>query len=119
MKDSAAESTERLLDLPEPPDAIFAVNDPVAIVAAEVMDKRGIVIPDEVALVGFTDEPVGQHMKPALTTVAQPSYEIGQVAMELFLEQINFPENVKPRKKILKTKLLVRGSSKQKSAVKS
>jgi len=119
MKDSAAESTERLLNLPEPPDAIFAVNDPVAIVAAEVMDKKGIVIPDEVALVGFTDEPVGQHMKPALTTVAQPSYEIGQVAMELFLEQINFPENFKPRKKVLKTKLLVRGSSKQQSVIKS
>lgn len=111
MKDSAVAATTQLLDLPNPPDAIFAINDPVAIEAADVLEARGLRIPQDVALVGFTNEPVGQHMKPALTTVAQPSYEIGQVAMELFLEQVNFPENFKPRKRILKTKLLVRGSS--------
>ncbi len=112
MKESAKAATHQLLELTNPPDAIFAVNDPVAIVAAEVMEERNIKIPDDIALVGFTNEPVGQHMKPALTTVAQPSYEIGQVAMELFLEQVNFPDKFKPKKRILKTKLLVRDSSK-------
>ena len=113
MKDSAAAATHKLLDLPHPPDAIFAVNDPVTINAAEVIEKRGLNIPDQIGLVGFTDEPVGQHMTPALTTVAQPSYEIGQVAMELFLEQMNIPGKFKPRKKILNTKLVVRGSSRK------
>ena len=111
MGDSAARATDRLLDLDEPPDAIFAVNDPVAIIAAEELETRGVQIPQQIGLVGFTDEPVGQHMKPALTTVAQPSYEIGQVAMELFLEQVNFPDQFKPKTKVLKTKLAVRDSS--------
>ncbi len=111
MKDSAEAATNKLLDLENPPDAIFAINDPVAIVAAEVLEKRGVRIPRDIALVGFTDEPIGQHMKPSLTTVAQPSYEIGRVAMELFLEQINFPKNFKPQTRVLKTKLKVRNSS--------
>lgn len=113
MKDSAEAATNKLLDLPMPPDGIFAVNDPVAIVAKEVIELRGFNIPQDISLVGFTNEPVGKHMKPSLTTVAQPSYEIGQVAMELFMEQINFPHNFKPRKKVLKTKLIVRDSSRR------
>jgi len=115
LKDSAKAATQRLLDLDTPPDAIFAVNDPVAIIAASVLKDKGFKIPEDVALVGFTNEPIGAHMSPSLTTVSQPAYEIGQVAMELFLEQMSYPELFKPKKRVLKTKLLVRDSSKKNS----
>ena len=87
----------------------------MAIIAANVLKEREFKIPEDVALVGFTNEPIGAHMNPSLTTVAQPAYEMGQVAMELFLEQMNYPELFKPKKRILKTKLLVRDSSRRNS----
>jgi LacI family transcriptional regulator len=115
LKDSAKAATQRLLDLDTPPDAIFAINDPVAIIAASVLKDKGFKIPEDVALVGFTNEPIGAHMSPSLTTVSQPAYEIGQVAMELFLEQMNYPGLFKPKNRVLKTKLLVRDSSRRNS----
>lgn len=111
LKDSARSATRRLLELDPLPDAILAVNDPVAIEAALVLKENGLRIPEDIALIGFTNEPIGEFMTPSLTTVAQPAYEIGKVAMELFLEQINYPGVFKPKKRVLKTKLLLRDSS--------
>jgi len=70
-------------------------------------------IPRDIAVVGFCNEPISGLMEPSLTTVAQPSYEMGQIAMQLILEQIHDPENFVPKKRVLKTKLIERNSSKK------
>jgi LacI family transcriptional regulator len=100
-----------LLNLPQPPDALFAFNDQVAIQALQLMKARGISVPENMALVGFNNDPLTAHIEPSLTTVAQPAYQLGQLAARHILEQINHPDEYIPHKVVLKTELIVRDSS--------
>lgn len=101
-----------LLDLPEPPDALFAVNDPTALEALKVIKERGLVIPEQIAVVGFSNDYGSALIEPGLTTVAQPTREIGQVSAQLLLDQIDTDSSVwKPITRVLKTELIIRGSS--------
>jgi DNA-binding LacI/PurR family transcriptional regulator len=94
------------------PDAIFAVSDSVAFGAMKVLKQHSIKIPEDMAIVGYTDEPTASLVDPDLTTVAQPTFEIGQTAARLLLGQINEQtKNVVQDRTILKTKLIIRGSS--------
>lgn len=106
-------ATQQLLNLPEIPDAIFCVNDPVAIQAMQVLKEKHIKIPDEISMIGFTNEPVSQFIEPSLTTVSQPSYEMGQTAARLFIHQLEHPEFHKPVTTILPTKLIIRNSTRR------
>jgi LacI family transcriptional regulator len=105
------EATHKLMDLQPRPDAIFCMNDPVAILAMQVLKAKGIRIPDEVSMVGFTNEPVSQFIEPSLTTVAQPAYQMGQTAAKLFLQQMEDKDGFKPLTKILPTELIIRNST--------
>ena len=103
---------QRLLQLDKKPDAIFAVNDPVAIGAFMQIKECGFKIPDDFALVGFSDNPVASLIDPPLTTVAQPKYKIGRIAATLLLEQIeNTTDQYKPKVEVLKTQLIIRKST--------
>jgi DNA-binding LacI/PurR family transcriptional regulator len=105
-------AAQQLLSMENRPDAIFAINDPVAIGAFSKIKEMKISIPDEIALVGFSNNPVSSLIDPALTTVEQPSHEIGKVAAELLLEKINHDSKKDVVvEKILKTKLIIRQSS--------
>lgn len=96
----------------ELPDAVFAVTDPVAIGAFRRMKEMNLRIPDDIGLVGFSDNPIASLIDPPLTTVKQPAYEIGKTATELLLKEI---ENGHPsavlERKVLKTELIVRKST--------
>jgi len=103
---------QKLLDLASVPDAIFAVNDPVALGAFVVLKERGIRIPEDIALAGFSNNPLSSLLEPPLTTVDQFSYNIGKRAAQLLLEQIDKgPENVPPVIQVEKTKLIIRKST--------
>jgi DNA-binding LacI/PurR family transcriptional regulator len=106
-----AEAVKRLLE--HRPDAIFCMNDPMAIAAIEIIKEKQIIIPDEISVVGFTNEPVSRHITPSLTTVSQPSYEMGKVAAELFLEQMQAGESFEPVTRILRTELVIRNSTRK------
>ena len=93
------------------PDAIFTVNDPVAIGAFEKIREKGLKIAQDIALVGFSNNPFSSLIEPSLTTVGQPAYQVGKRAAELLIEQINYPEDFIPRKEILKTELIIRDST--------
>ncbi|WEK37686.1 MAG: LacI family DNA-binding transcriptional regulator [Candidatus Pseudobacter hemicellulosilyticus] len=101
-----------LLNLDNPPDAIFAVNDPTAIETMQVIKKRGLRIPADVAVVGFSNDYASSLVSPSLTTIAQPVREIGMTAAQQVLDLIK-KDNAdwKPIIKVLKTELLVRESS--------
>ena len=92
------------------PDAIFAVNDPVAIGAFQRIKEARLRIPDDVAIMGFSNNKITTMIDPQLTTVDQPSFEMGKKSAEIL---INIIENkmVKPRTLVLDTTLLVRGST--------
>ncbi|KAB7732910.1 substrate-binding domain-containing protein [Rudanella paleaurantiibacter] len=101
-----------LLSLPEPPDALFTINDPTAIEAIQVIKARGLRIPQDVAVVGFSDDPISALIEPGLTTVAQPVDEIGRQAAACLLAQLQATNPVaEVQTVVLPTRLIVRGSS--------
>ncbi len=108
-------ATEKLLAFNPPPDAIFANNDMLAMGAMQVIKQRGLSIPKDVALVGFSNWFFSALMDPPLSSVDQPGFEMGQEAAKLLIRQIEKKgkENadILPETKVLKTKLIVRASS--------
>lgn len=71
------------------PEALFASNDQMAYGVLEVAEERGVRIPNELALVGFDDNLLSLHMRPPLTTVRQPFFEMGSIAIEVLLKMID------------------------------
>jgi LacI family transcriptional regulator len=78
--------TNRLLDLPEPPTAIFAPSDLQAMRILKAARERGLSVPDQLAIIGFDDLEMSDYM--GLTTVRQPLRESGRVAVELLLARL-------------------------------
>jgi DNA-binding LacI/PurR family transcriptional regulator len=87
---SAAAATRMLLELPDPPTAIFAANDHLAAMAIEVARARGVSAPGEPAVVGFGDLSCLWELE--LTTVHQPAREMGRLAMERLLHRLEEPD---------------------------
>lgn len=108
-KDATA-ATKKLLALKQIPDAIFGINDTVAFAAMKEIKKHGLKIPEDIALVGFTDEFHSTVVEPALTSVTHPTLEIGKEAARLFFEQVE-KESRSEEKIILPTSLIIRESS--------
>ena len=83
-------------DLPagKRPTAIFAGSDYMAYGAIAAAELRGLRVPEDVAVVGFDDNPSSAHMEPALTTVRQPFYEMGRRASEILLALVDAPRQV-------------------------
>ncbi|AHF16034.1 LacI family DNA-binding transcriptional regulator [Niabella soli] len=93
------------------PDAVFCVNDPVAIQLIMVARQKKIPVPRELGVVGFSDDPMAEIIDPGLTTIQQPVSVIGREAMELLLRSIQTEGKAQPIVKSLKPKLVIRGSS--------
>lgn len=105
-------SMEKLLTLEQWPDAVFSASDYGAMGAMQILKERGIKIPEEVALAGFSNEPFTSFSDPPLTTVDQHSMRMGNAAAEIFLEQIaSKNKNFIAEKTVLKPDLIVRESS--------
>lgn len=103
-------ATLKMIDTAEPPDALFTVNSLLAAGALQALRERHLTIPDDMALVTFDETTWASLVQPAITLIAQPTYEIGKTAAELLLQRIAEPER-SVRQVILKGQLLVRGSS--------
>ncbi|MDR7420044.1 MAG: LacI family DNA-binding transcriptional regulator [Armatimonadota bacterium] len=106
--EGGAAAVGALLDQRVPFTAIVAANDLMAIGAMEKLRRRGRRIPDDVAIVGFDDITFARLVEPRLTTVAQPKYRMGCLAMERLLEVIGGDR--RPRRAVLEPKLVVRDS---------
>jgi len=86
---SGLECTEKLLDLDNPPTAIFTSNDDMAAAAIAAAYKRNIAIPSKLSIVGFDDTIIASIISPQLTTVRQPISELAATAVELLSQDIN------------------------------
>lgn len=104
-----------MLESGDLPDAIFAMIDPVAVDVMIVMKEKGIKIPDQIALAGFTNNPTSAVVEPSLTTVSQPGYEMGQLAANHLLDQLEEIVPDDPQSFVLLTTLVERNSSMKKS----
>ena len=83
-----------LLDLPEPPTAIFAANDESAIAALQAARERGVRVPDDLSLIGFDNLPEASLTDPPLTTIDQSVQQMGYEATKLLFAQIEDPSRV-------------------------
>ena len=86
--DSGLAAGRQLLGMAERPTAIFAANDDMAAGAICAICERGLSVPKDVSVCGFDDMPIARHIYPALTTVRQPSREMGRVACLELLKAI-------------------------------
>ena len=102
---------EQLIKAGRVPEAIFATNDPTAIGAMKVLKKHGYKIPQDIGVVGFSNTQMAEIVEPALTSVGQPTMEMGRIAAELLLEQITAVSPPDPRTIVLDGQLMVRDSS--------
>ncbi|MGH8026911.1 MAG: LacI family DNA-binding transcriptional regulator [Pseudoxanthomonas sp.] len=89
--DSGISGANRLLDLTDPPTAIFAANDDMAAGVIRAAGERGLAVPRDLSVCGFDDTPIARHIYPALTTVRQPTSEMGRLATLELLERIRTP----------------------------
>ncbi len=113
--EEAKKATRKLLTFTPPPDAIFANNDMLAMGAMMAIKEKGLNIPDDVAIMGFSNWFFSQLMDPPLSSVDQPGFEMGQEAARLLIRQIEMKDKEQfdptPETKILKTRLVIRASS--------
>jgi LacI family transcriptional regulator len=108
--ESGHAATSALLDLEEPPTAIFAFNDEMAIGALHAAHERGLQLPEELSVVGFDDLGGAAIVAPALTTVRQPLAEMGRMAVSLLIRLLD-NQRLEALNVELATKLIVRRST--------
>jgi len=101
----------KLLDLKDPPTAIFAGNNLLALGTFQAINERGLKIPEDISLVSFDNREWTQLVSPKITVVSQPTYEMGKKAAELVLSRINNSDS-EITKITLESKLLFRDSVK-------
>jgi LacI family transcriptional regulator len=100
---------QALLELPEPPTAVFVGNNLMTLGALQTLHERGLQIPSDMAIVGFDDMAWASSLQPPLTAVVQPTYEVGTTAAHLLLARLNDPQ--RPLQHVvLDTRLMVRAS---------
>jgi LacI family transcriptional regulator len=99
-----------LLELPEPPTALFAASDQMALGAIEALRRRGLRVPEDMSVVGFDDLPEVRWSAPPLTTVRQPLAEMGKLAVRTVLRLARGERPDSPRVE-LATQLVVRSST--------
>jgi LacI family transcriptional regulator len=105
-------AAEKMLKLPHRPDSLFCICDSVAIGAMIALKRRGVRIPDDISVMGFTNDFFSSFVDPPLTTISQPVSEIGEKAAELLLRQQNRKlTKWDTRHIVLDTSLVVRKST--------
>jgi Transcriptional regulators len=104
------EGMKRLLSLPNRPTAVFARNDFTAMGAMTAIKEAGLLIPRDVAIVGFDDTPLAVHTSPRLTTVRQPMLLQGRLAADMLLKRI-MEEDGSTVTRVLDCELIIREST--------
>ena len=107
--DTVVEATTKLLQIENRPDAILAVNDTVTFAAFTAIKEMGLRIPEDVALIGFTDDQHARYVTPQMSAIEDQSYKMGCVAYDLLQKSISGDPN--KYKKIVPQKLVIRGTS--------
>ncbi|MCF6212908.1 MAG: LacI family transcriptional regulator [Flavobacteriaceae bacterium] len=102
---------KKLIFVKNPPDGIFAVNELYAALAMKVSKERGLRIPQDIEIIGFTDGIISEFSSPALTTVAQHGYTMGKHAAEMLINRIENKANGNFQTEVISTDLKFREST--------
>lgn len=106
---NGAIGTKQLVELAEPPTAIFAAGDLIALGVLDALREKRMVVPRDISLVTFDDPSFAQHLSPPLTAVEQPIEQMGEMGVKLLLRRLREPQSG-PRRILLEPRLTVRES---------
>ncbi|MDX7999789.1 ribose operon transcriptional repressor RbsR [Xenorhabdus sp. Reich] len=102
-------SMKQLLQLPEPPEAVFASNDAMAIGVYQALYQSGLSVPKDISVIGYDDIAIAPYLTPPLTTIHQSKGELGKLAIDTLLYRMDNPES-EPKELILTPALVERSS---------
>ncbi|MEH6407778.1 MAG: LacI family DNA-binding transcriptional regulator [Leeuwenhoekiella sp.] len=110
--EEGTKATKKLLKMKNPPDGIFSSNDTAAVSAIIYAKKHGINVPQDLAIIGFNDDPLASIVDPGLSSVTHPAVKMGNLSAQRILDHSkdNYDENIS-EVTILTTKLVIRESS--------
>ncbi|MFO8232236.1 MAG: LacI family DNA-binding transcriptional regulator [Longimonas sp.] len=108
---SGYKAGEKIPSLNPHPDAFFSCNDYMAIGAMAALQKEGLRIPEDIAMVGFDDIPSARYNTPALTTVRVPVHDLGRQAARRLFDLLQGGTSTTPRQRVLPSELVVRSST--------
>ncbi|MBA6154627.1 LacI family DNA-binding transcriptional regulator [Gelidibacter maritimus] len=112
MEQDGIENADKIIGLPYKVDGIFSANDVAAISALQQLKRNDFKIPEDIAIVGFSNEAISAVIEPSLTTINQPGFNIGKRAAELLISQISGNNgSVIDEKIIIQANLVERDSS--------
>lgn len=105
---------KNLFELSNPPDGIFAVNEIYAATAIKIAHNNKVRVPEDIAIMGFTDGLISNFTFPSLTTIAQHGFTMGEKAIELLLDEIEYQDvtDYKYKTETIKTNIILRNSTK-------
>jgi len=102
-----------LLEKPNPPDAFFTAADKLTTNCLRIFKAKGIVVPNDIGLMGFSNSDLAELIEPSLSVIRQPAFEMGEVATNLLIQLIESKRPVTDfETKVLSTEMLIRGSTK-------
>lgn len=107
---SGFDAAEAILRLPDPPTAVFALSDRMALGAIRAFESHGVRVPDAISVIGFDNSPSTDLMTPALTTISQPLADMGRLAVRTLMDISSGHRSTSSRIK-LATSLVVRSST--------
>ena len=111
-QEAGTDAAARILEMRPMPDAVFVANDNCAVGCMTALKQAGIRIPDDIAFVGFNNDPVSTVIEPNLTTVNYPGYEMGQIAARNLIDHLNGASSIHSTNTIiLRSELMIRESS--------
>ncbi|HSI48512.1 MAG TPA: LacI family DNA-binding transcriptional regulator [Ideonella sp.] len=97
---SGHECTLLLMRQEPPPTAIFCANDLMAVGCLEALHELGLRVPQDISVMGYDDQEIARHTRPALSTLVLPDYEMGRLAVEVLLAEVAEPARRKRRHKV-------------------
>jgi len=108
-------AAQEILKMNPVPDGVFVANDNCAVGCMLALKQAGIKIPDDIAFVGFNNDPVSKVIEPNLTTINYPGYEMGEVAARNLINHLNGKATIRSTNTIiLRSELIIRDSTKKK-----
>ncbi|MDO6430316.1 substrate-binding domain-containing protein [Flavitalea sp. BT771] len=110
--DTGTDAAQKVLHMKPLPDGLFITNDLTAAICMHTLNEAGIRVPEDIAIVGFNNDPVGRLITPALTTIDYPGFEIGKTAASTLLAHLSGRKTVTERTTaIVPSSLIIRNSS--------
>ncbi len=111
-EEAGVNAAEQILKMDPRPDGVFVSNDFCAVTCMKVLQRAGVSVPEDIAIVGFNNDPITKLVEPTLTTINYPGYEMGEVAVRSLINYLDALPDISITNTVtLRSELIVRGSS--------